>query len=299
MNFKKTFFKFKIDDRSEESPKLDLDVIQLLFPSLYEELSYKNNDESYDHSELDVYFKFLTRPHENSQNDNLTNFSRIKKSLSQSNPNLFSIKQPTKSRFNSELAQLTLEKLARRSEELIKIVNLIDSFSHIHNQSQISSSAKMNRKSHGNNVSLNFDQLYLLVSEEFLLNINILFYMESANLDLTLRKNQTKKLLQLICTYLTNSLNNNFEYFNSKLNISLCNYILSEIFLNSHLRFSTNKAFWTTFSDIIVNTNFLEICWEIYTFQLQGSITNESILYENSCSQINDDYELNQENLNT
>jgi hypothetical protein len=47
----------------------------------------------------------------------------------------------------------------------------------------------------------------------------------------------------------------------------------------------------------MIETNLIEICWDICSFQQQNLIANETILYENTQSV--DDYEIDQENLNS
>ena len=47
----------------------------------------------------------------------------------------------------------------------------------------------------------------------------------------------------------------------------------------------------------LVETNFIEICWDICSFQQQNITSNETTLYENTQSV--DDYEIDQENLNS
>ena len=290
-------------DKDSSVTDLDLDVISLLFPSLQYEFNSKSGDEYYIHIELDSYFKLLTKPYEITKNENLTNFSRTKKSLSQKTHLIK--KRIESSSLNPVLTELVIDKLVQRSEELINIINLTNAFPHTPIQSQSFSNSRMNRKSHGNsaNNNSNFDQLYLLAFEEFILDLNVvsscLESLSSLNSNkILLLKNQAKNLLQLICTYLKNSVNTTFEQFNAKLNVSICNYLLSELYLHAHLRFGLNEVTWRLFSDIVVDTNFFEIFWEIYTYQPQAYQSNESMLYENS-TQLIDDYELNQENLNT
>lgn len=289
-----------------------MDLIGLIFPSLYDQLSDNFQEENYFHIELDVLFKFLTKPYENVSNEvteNSTNFSRAKKFLDKID--LFKTKNDERKRpnvaVNLALTNFTFDKLLQRSEELIKIIDLTHTFTLNQTQNPLNKTlnSKMSRKSYASSVNcvLDFDSVYLILLEDFFLNIKILSYVEANKFFISLQekisklKKQTTHLLQLVGVHLQARLNNNFDGTNTRLIVSVCNHILSEMTLNSYFCFSLDKSSWKLFSEIMIETNLIEICWDICSFQQQNLIANETILYENTQSV--DDYEIDQENLNS
>jgi hypothetical protein len=287
-------------------------VIALIFPSLCDDFNADNQDENYFHIELDVLFKFLTNPHENIHHDeameNSTNFSRARKYLNHMKSNTRTNERNKQTSVpNLALTIFIIDKLLQRSQELIRIIDLINSFTLNQTQNQLNKTlnTKMSRKSYASNMNsvLDFDSIYLLLVEEFFLDLKILSFVVSNESFVTLKekimllRTQTSNLLQLVGVYLRTRLNNNFDGLNSRLTTSICNYILSEMTLKSYLSFSLNNTLWKMFLEIMVETNFIEICWDICSFQQQNITSNETTLYENTQSL--DDYEIDQENLNS
>ena len=251
-----------------------MDLIGLIFPSLYDQLNDNFQEENFFHIELDVLFKFLTKPYENVSNEvteNSTNFSRAKKFLDEID--LFKTRNDERKRqnvvSNLALTNFTLDKLLQRSEELIKIIDLTHTFTLNQTQNPLNKTlnSKMSRKSYASNVNcvLDFDSVYLILLEEFFLNIKILSYVESNKFFISLQENisklkkQTTHLLQLVGLHLQTRLNNNFDGTNTRLIVSVCNHILSEMTLNSYFCFSLDKSSWKLFSEIMIETNLIEI----------------------------------------
>ena len=283
-----------------------MDTIALIFPSLHQEFNLENNDEYYFHKELCTFYKFLTKPYENGHNENSTSFSRAKKHLnSEQIAQMHENRKSRKSTTNLSLLSLVLDKLLQRSGELRKIAELTNAFTS--NSSQITKNinSKASRKSYGNNLNnvLDFDSVYLLLLEEVFLNLRVLSNVDSKSTfqplfeRIEMLKIQTKDLLSLVGVYLKTSLNNSFESFNPKLNISICNFILSEITLNAYLDFGLHTTKWDIFSKLMIETDLVEIFFDICSFQTQNSHSNESNPFENT--QLVDDYEIDQENLNS
>ena len=287
-------------------------MIALIFPSLCDDFNAENLDENYFHIELDVLFKFLTNPHENVHHDetveNSTNFSRARKFLDHMKSNARANERNKQNSVpNIALTIFIIDKLLQRSQELIKIIDLTNSFTLNQTQNQMNKTlnTKMSRKSYASNLNsvLDFDSIYLILLEEVFLDLKILSCVVSNESFATLKekimllKAQASNLLQLVGVYLRTRLNNNFDGLNSRLTTSICNHILSEMTLKSYLSFSLDNSLWRIFLEIMVETNFIEICWDICSFQQQNIAPNETTFYENT--QAVDDYEIDQENLNS